>query len=62
MSHFIGVKRDCGPFICKCGEEFRQKRYLCEHIALSNPRWPRISDDDEHRRVLSRKEIKRDVA
>lgn len=35
-------------FQCKCGDSFKDRRKLVEHIGLLNPRWPRTSPSDEH--------------
>lgn len=35
-------------YICKCGETFRKRRHLIEHVALQNLRWPRSSPEDQH--------------
>jgi hypothetical protein len=38
-------------FYCKCGHYFGKSMLLQEHIGICNPRWPRTSPEDEHRRV-----------
>ena len=35
-------------YYCKCGKLLLSRKYLREHIGICNPRWPRISPDDEH--------------
>lgn len=37
-----------GQFQCTCGEIFSQRWQLSQHIALSNPHWPRSSPEDTH--------------
>lgn len=36
------------PLECKCGEVFKSRSQLNEHIALANPHWPRRHPDDQH--------------
>lgn len=52
---FTRRKMDQGPFICKCGQVFKNRRYLTEHIGIANPHWPRVSEDDQHKRIFPNK-------
>jgi hypothetical protein len=36
-------------FTCKCGQKFKLRRHLIEHIGLLNPHWPRSTPQDEHK-------------
>lgn len=35
--------------LCQCGEMFKTRRHLIEHIGILNPHWPRTSPKDEHK-------------
>ena len=46
--------RDHGPFKCLCGEVFPHIGDLRIHMAMMNPYWPRVREDDAHKRVFGK--------